>query len=57
MKIIPQKGCTLGEQDRLQLVMLLAKAGYCVRISKDKQDGKTANVIGVEFWTGEYLKG
>ena len=54
MKIIPQKGCTLNEQERLQLLTLLAKAGYSVRISKEKQAGKTASIIGVEYWTGEY---
>lgn len=54
MKITPQKGSTLGKADRLQLVTLLAKAGYTVRIYKEKQDGKTTATIGIEFWTGEH---
>ncbi len=53
MKITPQKGFSLNEADRLQLITLLAKAGYSVRVFKEKETGKTAVTSGIEFWTGE----
>lgn len=49
MKIVQQKGFTLTEADRLDLVRVLAKAGYSVRIVKEKVAGKTTNVVSVEF--------
>ena len=50
MKITEQKFAKLNEQDRLQLAALLIKAGYTVRITKEKLPGKTANIICTEFW-------
>ena len=47
-KIEAQKGFTLNEEDRLQIARLLIKAGYSVRIGKEKQDGKST--ICIEFW-------
>jgi hypothetical protein len=38
----------LNDADRLELARLLVKAGYCVRIGKEK-DGNT-NVTVVEYW-------
>lgn len=49
MKIIEQRNGKLNEQDRLQLATLLIKAGYSVKIGKDKIPGKTTNIIYVEF--------
>ena len=41
------KGYTLNEEERLQIARLLVKAGYQVRIVKEKQDGKS--VIFIEY--------
>lgn len=48
MKIKPQKQCTLNESERLELARLLVKAGYTVRIGKEKEGNKAA-VHYVEF--------
>ena len=47
-RIEAQKGFTLNEEERLQMAKLLIKAGYTVKISKEKQDGKS--VICLEYW-------
>ena len=44
-----------NEEDRLQLVCLLAKAGYCVRIGRQAAPGQEGKKNGqmeytVEFW-------
>lgn len=49
MKITEQKNGKLNEQDRLQLATLLIKAGYVVKIGKEKPAGKNTSVIYVEF--------
>ncbi len=43
-----QKGFTLNENERLQMATLLIKAGYSVRITRIKQDGKSS--ICIEYW-------
>lgn len=47
-RIEVQKGCTLNEEERLQISRLLIKAGYTVKISKIKQDNKSS--ICIEYW-------
>ena len=49
MKIYSLKNGSLNEADRLELSRLLIKAGYTVRIGKEKVPGKYTNVIFVEF--------
>jgi hypothetical protein len=50
-RILPQRGGVLNDEDRLMLVRLLAKAGYSVRIGRQKPaTGKGAAVIFVEYW-------
>jgi len=39
-KIEDQRHCTLTENDRLELVRLLAKAGYRVRLGRERPPGK-----------------
>lgn len=51
-KITAQKGDTLGEADRLTLATLLVKAGYTVRIVKERKEGKGTSVISVEYTGG-----
>lgn len=47
-KIMGQKSGSWNESDRLQLATLLIKAGYKVRIGKEKTTGKTS-IIFVEY--------
>jgi len=49
MKIYSLKNGSLNEADRLELARLLIKAGYTVRIGKEKAPGKTTNITFVEF--------
>lgn len=48
MRIQDQKNGKLNEADRLILAQLLVKAGYTVRIGKEKPQGKQQAVIFVE---------
>lgn len=50
MKIFAQKNGTMNESDRLEIARLLVKAGYTVRIGKEKSGQKTnsANICFVE---------
>ena len=48
-KITAQKGATVNNEDRLALATLLIKHGYTVRIIKEKEPGKTTNIISVEY--------
>ncbi len=50
-RIYAQKSSTLNEGERLDLAKLLIKAGYTVRIKKEKVDGRSAVNYVVEFWT------
>ena len=50
MKIQAQKNGRLDEADRLEIARLLIKAGYIVKIGKEKKNGKSSvNVYFVEF--------
>lgn len=40
----------LNDDDRHQIVSLLAKAGYAVRIGKERPGGKGQTKYYVEFW-------
>ena len=48
IKIIPPKNNGWNEEDRLRVGAELLKAGFTVRIDKEKKDNKT--VYFVEFW-------
>lgn len=49
-KIYNQKGAGLTEADRLELAKLLIKAGYTVRIGRERPQGKTgAYIYFVEY--------
>lgn len=49
-KIKSVKKNTLNETDRLDLARLLIKAGYCVRIVKEKKENSTTTENVVEYW-------
>lgn len=53
MKITEQKNGRWNEEDRLELAKILLKAGYTVRIGKEKPPGKSTNVIYVEYLEDE----
>lgn len=40
----------LNDDDRNTLVCLLAKAGYAVRIGKERPGGKSQTMYFVEYW-------
>jgi hypothetical protein len=40
----------LNDEDRNTLVCLIAKAGYAVRIGKERPEGKGQTQYFVEFW-------
>lgn len=40
----------LNDEDRNTLVCLLAKAGYSVRIGKERPEGRGQTQYFVEFW-------
>lgn len=43
----------LNDEDRNSLVCLIAKAGYAVRIGKERPDGRKQAMYYVEFWEEE----
>lgn len=43
----------LNDEDRNTLVCLLAKAGYAVRIGKERPSGKGQTMYFVEYWEEE----
>lgn len=43
----------LKDEDRNTLVCLLAKAGYAVRIGKERPGGKGQTMYFVEYWEEE----
>lgn len=51
MRIYPQKNGSLSETERLEIARLLVKAGYTVRIVKEKPTNKPngAYVVSIEF--------
>ena len=48
-KITDQKNGQLNSNDRLELARLLIKAGYTVRIGKEKIPGKNRNIYFIEY--------
>ena len=48
-RITDQKDGQLNSDDRLELARLLIKAGYTVRIGKEKIPGKNRNIYFVEY--------
>ena len=54
-RIYAQKPNSLNETDRLKLAELLIKAGYTVRISREKPNGKKngAYIYFIEYWSDE----
>lgn len=52
MRIYSLKSGALNENERLDIARLLIKAGYTVRVGKEKANGKAANYY-VEFMDGE----
>lgn len=53
MKIYPLKNGNLNETERLEIARLLIKAGYTVRLGKEKPAGKSTVVHFVEYWDGD----
>ena len=49
MKIYEQKDGQLNKEDRLELAKLLVKAGYTVRVGREKPPGKRSYVYFVEY--------
>lgn len=49
-RIVSNKTVTFNNEDRLQLATLLIKAGYSVRIGKEKTEGKSTTTTFVEYW-------
>lgn len=43
----------LSDADRLELCRLLIKAGYCVRLGKEKPENKRQYNKFVEYWIEE----
>lgn len=54
-RIYSSKDKSLNEQERLELARLLIKAGYIVKVGKEKPEGKpnAAYVHYVEYWKDE----
>ena len=52
MKIKAQKGSSLNEAERLEMARLLVKAGYTVRIVKEKDGNKTVS-YAIEYSESE----
>lgn len=48
-KITDQKNGQLNNDDRLEIARLLIKAGYTVKIGKDKIPGKHRNIYFIEY--------
>lgn len=49
-RIYSIKNNSLNEQDRLNLVTLLVKAGYTARIGREKPKPNAAYIYYVEYW-------
>lgn len=48
-RIYAQRSGSLNEQDRLELLRLLGKAGYTVKIAREKQNSKTTYTYFIEY--------
>lgn len=49
IRIYPQRCGALNENDRLDLARLLIKAGYKVRIGKEKMNGGSTYTYFIEY--------
>lgn len=49
-RIVSNKTITFNNEDRLALATLLVKAGYSVRIGKEKSEGKSTTITFIEYW-------
>ena len=49
IRIYPQRGGALNENHRLDLARLLIKAGYKVRIGKEKMNGSSTYTYFIEY--------
>lgn len=49
IRVYPQRGGALNENDRLDLARLLIKAGYKVRIGKEKMNGGSTYTYFIEY--------
>lgn len=49
IRIYPQRGGALNEKNRLDLARLLIKAGYKVRIGKEKMNGGSTYTYFIEY--------
>lgn len=49
-RIYLQKNQALREDEWLEMARLLIKAGYTVRIGKEKPEGKSQTVKFIEYW-------
>jgi hypothetical protein len=49
VKIFEQEDGQLNKEDRLELAKLLVKAGYTVRVGREKPPGKRSYVYFVEY--------
>ena len=57
MKIYALKSGSLNELERLEIAKLLIKAGYTVRLGKEKANGKSSSYIHyVEYLNEEETK-
>ena len=46
-----ESGTVLSENERLQIVQLLVKAGYTCRVRREKLTDKTAYSYRIEYWS------
>lgn len=46
-----ESGTALSENERLQIVQLLVKAGYTCRVRRENPTGKTAYSYRIEYWS------
>ncbi len=49
-RIYSAKNNSLNEQDRLALASLLIKAGYTVRLGREKQGKSNTYTYFIEYW-------
>lgn len=49
-RIYSAKNNSLNEQDRLSLASLLVKAGYTVRLGREKQGKSNTYSYFIEYW-------
>jgi len=52
-RIYTMNGAKVNDNDRLELANMLVKFGYCVKIGKERPQGKTTGAFTyyVEYWS------